>query len=111
MCRKGDQEAFGSALGGRSGPGKIHEQSELVVDVEGGVGGLAEAHPVTFAFLVLFTVIGDQRGAVLKADVALKEIQVKLEIAGGRASVPPLQLMQRMQVASLLRNSTRLRGW
>jgi hypothetical protein len=61
----------------------------LVVDVKVWVGGFAEPHPVAFAFLVLFTVVGDQGGAVLKAEEAFEEIRVELEVAGGGAGAIP----------------------
>jgi hypothetical protein len=38
----------------RPGAGEVHEEAQLVVDVEFGVLGFAESHPVALAFLVVF---------------------------------------------------------
>jgi hypothetical protein len=82
-------EAFADARRGWPGPGKVHEQSELVVDVERRVSRFAEAHMVAFALLVLFAVVRDQGGAVLEGTEALEVIRVELEVAGGGAGTFP----------------------
>jgi hypothetical protein len=61
----------------------------MVIEIELRVGGFAEAHPVALAFLVLFAVIDDKGGAILKVKESFEEIRVELEVAGGRARALP----------------------
>ena len=67
----------------------VHERAQLVVAVKCGICGLAKAHPVTLALLIVFAVVGDERGAVLVGWQALFAVRVKHEITGGGAGALP----------------------
>jgi hypothetical protein len=62
---------------------EVHEEAELVVEVEFWVGRLAEAHPVALVLLVLLALVHDKGGAVLVLGEAFEEILVELQVAGG----------------------------
>jgi hypothetical protein len=56
-----------SAAGAWASASHVHEESQLVVNVEGRVSGQAEAHPSpAFALLVVFTAQSAEGGAPLK---------------------------------------------
>ena len=57
----------GAAVEVFAGPGasKVHEEAQLIVNIELGVSGDAEAHLVTFPLLVLLTSQAVEGGAPL----------------------------------------------
>jgi hypothetical protein len=76
------------------------------------VCGLAEAHPVALALLIVLAVEGGESRAPGVLGKALAEVGVKsrLQDWAWAPSAGRMQPMVRVQTTFLLRNSTRLRG-
>jgi hypothetical protein len=71
----------GGAGLGRASVSEVHEEAELVVEIQFRVVRLAEAHPVALTLLVVFALVGDQRGAVTELKEASEEVGVEAEVA------------------------------
>ncbi len=84
-CKAGGAAAAHAGVGGtglgRTGIGEVHEEAELVVDVQLRVGRFAKADPVALVLLVILAVKGSEGGAALVLSEAFPEIGVEFDTA------------------------------